>query len=295
MKSSVLSAVALASLLPLATLAAEPTPATPRLEFSFNGSVTDQGDTDYAGLSNGAVETATARASARFRDRITDTLRYTLGLNFAHVAIDTTASVPLPEKLQAEFAELGVAWSFADNWTLMASAQPGLYGDGEASSSDAFDAPALLIAQWQSGGAWTIGAGVRYSSLARNSVIPLAYFHWRPNDQWAVAFGAPRTEVAYQFDRDTSFFAGGSFEGGAFAIDDPAITPPAGYPSLRETKLDYREIRVGVGVRQQLSPTIRFQFEGGAAVDRRFEYFDRALKIEADPAAFFALSLVATY
>ena len=297
--SSVLAALGLAftSLLPFtpASFAQPPAAAADRFEFSAGGSITGSGDADYAGTTHGSIELRTARASAGYRGSFSETLHYHLGAGFTHVEIDATDGVPLPERLRSTFADLGATWNFNRAWTFVAAVQPGLYSDTEASSSDGFAVPVTTLAQWRNGGAWTFGFGARFNSLSRNTAMPIVYARWQPTPKWTVSLGAPRTEVAYKFDSATSFFAGSSFEGGSFAVDDPAVMPPAGYPSLRETKLDYREIRVGAGVRRQLSPGVRLQLEGGAAIDRRFEYFDRDLKIEADSAGFFALSLVASF
>lgn len=295
MKTPTCSA-AIALLLPFAAASAQP-PATPPLpvEITVGASATGKGDTDYAGREQGSVELRTLRFSASYRGTISETLSYRLGASFSQATIDASAGVPLPERLQAVHADLSATWTLDRNWSLIAAVQPGQYGDTEASSSDAFAMPAMLLAQWRGGGAWSFGVGARYNSLARNPLMPAAYVRWQVAPDWTVSLGAPRTEVAWQYTKATTFFAGSSFEGGAFAVDDPAVKAPAGYPSLRNTKLDYREIRVGVGIRQQLTPTLRLQAEAGAALGREFEYFDRSLKIKADSAGFLALSLSASF
>jgi hypothetical protein len=291
--SSTLAALALAFVPPASSLAQAPASLS-RFEFTATGSGTASGDADYAGITNGSIELRSARFSFTYRGSFTETLNYHAGAGSTHLTIDSTDGVPLPDRLRSVFVDFGGTWKLNRAWTLIGAVQPGIYSDTEASSSDGFAAPAIVLAQWRSG-AWSFGAGARFHSLARNQLMPIAYARWQPAPKWTIALGAPRTEVAYQFDKDTTFFAGGSFEGGSFAVDDPAVTSPAGYPSLRDTKLDYREIRVGAGVRRQLTPAMRLHLEGGVAVDRRFEYFDRDLEIEADSAGFIALSLVGTF
>jgi hypothetical protein len=295
MKSvSAFAALALAFLVPSARSSAQAPATPPGFEFTATGSGTASGDADYAGITNGSIELRSARFSARYRGSFSETLNYHAGAGSTHLTIDSKGGVPLPERLRSVFADVGGSWNFNRDWTVMAAVQPGVYSDTEASSSDGFAAPVMALAQWR-GGAWTFGAGVRFNSLARNRTMPIVYARWQPSPDWIVSLGAPRTEVVYKFDPNTSFFAGSSFEGGSFAVDDPAITPPSGYPSLRETKLDYREIRIGVGVRHQFSPALRLQLEGGMAVGRRFEYFDRDLTIEPESAGFLALSFVGTF
>lgn len=282
-----------ASLSSLAVRASQP-PA-PRFEFVFGGSFTSEGDADYAGRTNGTVETRSIRGSMLFRDVATETLRYRLGVGFEQFTIDATSGVPVPERLQSQFIDLGATWQVTPGWALSASVQPGLFADTEASSDDSLAAPAMLLALWQPSPRWTLGAGIRYHTLGRNELVPVLTARWQMSPAWALSLGAPRTEIAFTFDRDTTFFAGASFEGGAFAVDDPALVAPAGYPSLRDTRLEFREIRAGVGLRRQFAAAARLQLEAGAAIDRRFEYFDRSLKIEADSAGFVALSLVISH
>lgn len=289
------SAVPLAlALLPSLTLAQAPVEPTPHFEFQASGSFTGEGDADLAGTTPGTLETRIGRAGLVYHGSMSEVLQYRLGAHFSEVRIDATAGIPLPDRLQSASAELGLTWNVDRAWTLIAMAQPGVHSDTEASSSDGFDVPVIALAQWRQG-SWTFGAGARFSTLARNRAIPIAFARWQPSARWSFSLGAPRTEAAYKATAGTVFFAGASFEGGAFAVDDPALTAPAGYPSLRDTKLDYREIRVGAGVRHSFSSALRLQLEAGAAVDRRFEYFDRSLKIEADGAAFVALSFVGSF
>jgi hypothetical protein len=295
MKTHICS-VAFALVLPFAAASAQPpAPPPPPVELTVSGSATGSGDTDYAGRQQGSVELRTVRFSASYRGVFSEVLSYRVGASFSQATIDASAGVPLPERLQAVHADLSATWAIDRHWSILAMVQPGHYGDTEASGRDAFAVPATLLAQWRGGGAWSFGIGARYNSLSRNPLMPAAYVRWEVAPDWTVSLGAPRTEVAWRYTKATTFFAGSSFEGGAFAVDDPAVKAPAGYPSLRETKLDYREIRVGAGVRQQLTPTLRLQAEAGAALGRQFEYFDRSLKIKADSAAYLALSLSASF
>lgn len=290
---SALAALLLAA--PLASTASATPPPASRFEFSLGGSATGEGDADYAGHPLGTIETRSIRGSVQFRETATEGIRYRVGVAFEQFTLDATSGVPVPERLQSHAIDLGATWSITPGWTLSAAVQPGLFGDSDASSRDAFAAPATLLALWQPTPRWSLGAGVRYHTLGRNELMPFLSARWQITSAWTLSLGAPRTEIAFTFDRATTFFAGASFEGGAFAIDDPSLVAPAGYPGLRETKLEYREIRAGAGIRRQLSSSSRLQLEAGSALDRRFDYYERDLKIEADAAAFVAVSLVMSF
>jgi hypothetical protein len=266
----------------------------PRFEISLRGSGTGGGDTDFAGVSRGEVETRIVQFSAATRGRLTDKLLYKAGVGFEGTELDLTGGTPLPERLRATYVEFGATYLRSREWAVIAALQPGVYTDDEASSSDGFNVPGILLAQWK-GAQWTFGGGIRFSPLDDSPVLPIAFARWQPNETWALSLGAPRTEVSYALNAETSFFAGGSFAGGTYAVDARRLTTPAGYPRLDETKLDYREIRVGAGVRHRVSQVLNLELEAGTTVDRSFDYFDRNLKVKAEDAGFLALSVVATF
>lgn len=273
--------------------ATAPAPA-PRFEISLRGSGTGRGDADFAGISRGNIETRVVQFSAATRGQFSETLRYKAGVGFEGTEIDLEGNVPLPERLRATYVEFGATYLRSREWAFIAALQPGIYTDNEASNSDGFNVPGILLAQ-RRGEHWTFGGGIRFSPMDDSPVMPIAFARWQPNDKWTLAFGAPRTEISYAVNRKTSFFAGGSFTGGTYAVDARKLTTPAGYPRLDETKLDYREIRAGAGVRHKFSEALNLELEAGTTVDRRFDYFDRNLKVEADSAGFLSLSIVATF
>ena len=95
-------------------------------------------------------------------------------------------------------------------------------------------------------------------------------------------------------DPATTISAGASIEAGAFAIDDPAIVAPPGR-DLRQTRIDYRSVQVGVGVQRKLSACVTARLECGVSLAREFDYYDRHLSIEPKPAGFGAFTLTATF
>jgi len=134
---------------------------------------------------------------------------------------------------------------------------------------------------------------VHFNPLARNHVLPVAYARWQPAPKWTVSLGAPRTEVAYQYDAATSFFAGGSLEGAlspsTIRVKSPPVTPACAKPNSTTG-----EIRVAPGCTAALS---RDATPARGRRGRRppLRIFRPEPDHRARLAAFFALSFVASF
>jgi hypothetical protein len=98
----------------------------------------------------------------------------------------------------------------------------------------------------------------------------------------------------YKVREDIEVFGGGSFQGGGFAFDDPQLRS-SGTISLRDTYVDYREIRVGGGLRWNLGKAVALELEGGWVVDRRFDYYERSLEVKTDGASFWHLGVTTRF
>ena len=66
-------------------------------------------------------------------------------------------------------------------------------------------------------------------------------------------------------------------------------------PALGATKLDYREIRLGVGLDLFGKNPVSLLFDAGAIVSQRFEYPHRHYRLAGGTAAFAALAARARF
>ncbi len=198
----------------------------------------------------------------------------------------------MPDALRSAKIELGATGSFSPEWSATVTVRPGIYSDGVSFDSDGFNIPAMLIARWQLHRGLTLFGGALYDSFSDDEIVPFFGLRWQASPRAVLMFGAPRTEVSYELREGHKLFAGVSFQGGNYHVDDPALTPPVGYPSLRDTEVDYREIYIGGGYAWPLTKTLSAEIEAGWMADRRFDFNDRGLVVKTDgaPTARFSLS-----
>ncbi len=204
--------------------------------------------------------------------------------------VDATSALPVPKKLQSAALNLAGAMALNGDWMVSLTVSPGFYAAGSSPGMDGFNAPGLLLGTRKISPTFSVAVGLRFDAFSDNSILPIAGFRWQPAPEWTVSLGAPRTEVVYKIREGVELFGGGSMEGGGFAIDDPQLRS-SGTISLRDTYVDYREIRAGGGVRWALAETVSLEIEGGWVVDRRFDYYERSLEVKTDGASFWHVGL----
>jgi hypothetical protein len=66
-------------------------------------------------------------------------------------------------------------------------------------------------------------------------------------------------------------------------------------PGLGDTRLEYREFRLGGGFDYKLSTNLSAQVDAGAVVDRRFDYYNRSYTLDGKDAAYVSLGLTAKF
>ncbi len=117
-------------------------------------------------------------------------------------------------------------------------------------------------------------------------VIPFLGLHCHFADQWNLNFGFPKTSIDYQLLpnlRLSPIELG--FEGGSFHTSK-SYGSSVGDPQLNDRKLDYREVRVGVGADYALQKNIDVTLNAGAVVYREFDFRDANTSPEVKPAPF---------
>jgi len=208
--------------------------------------------------------------------------------------VDATSALPVPKKLQGAALNLAGAMALDGDWMVSLTVSPGFYSAGSSPGMDGFNAPGLLLGTRKISPTFSLAVGLRFDAFSDNSVLPIAGFRWQPAPEWTVSVGAPRTEAVYKVREDIEVFGGGSFQGGGFAFDDPQLRS-SGTISLRDTYVDYREIRVGGGLRWNLGKAVALELEGGWVVDRRFDYYERSLEVKTDGASFWHLEVTTRF
>jgi hypothetical protein len=265
--------------------------------FAFNSAYQFAGkaDAEFAGTTRDGVTSSEWKLEAQIFCAGPSSLRDSAAVGFAMLQTDAPAAVPIPKRLQSFFVDLATTWKINHAWELVGDVDPGVYTDSKASSREGWAVPATVYALWRSDVGWTLGAGTRVAPFAQHKVMPIAFARWQIRRHWLLEMGA-RTEVEYETDGDLpSIAAFAEWQESGYAVNDPAVVPPAGYPDLRDTRVDHREIHTGLSLFRQVTPHLKLQVEGGVLFGQRFDYYDRNLTVTLGSAAFGSVALTAGF
>lgn len=265
------------------------------LEITGTYAATGSGDVEVAGANTGSLKLQAWRTGISYRQPLSERFILQLGASYGRVHLDSSGYVPLPETLESLNFDLAGTWVLNREWSLTAMLRPGFSGDTHVSTSDAFNIPATVLARWQATEKLSVIFGARYDENSEYELFPVAGVVWQFAPQWRLSVGIPRTEVSYALNESTQFFGGLTGDFGTYAVKNANISAPPGYPSLRDTWLEYRDLRFGVGARQKLTSTLTLQVDVGTTLDRKFDYMDRDFEVKTDNAVYGAVSLVAKF
>lgn len=215
-----------------------------------------------------------------------------LGVLAEQTNLDRPAGTALPETLRSLALEVGLNHSLSREWSLLVSARPGLHADTTTLSGDTLNLPLMAIASYAASRDLIWSFGARYDRFSEHRFLPYAGFRWQFAPAWSFDLGYPRTGFTWRSSPQFSLGAYASMQGGSYRITrDPRPVAIALFPGLKDTYLDYREIRAGVGADIALGTNASLRADAGVVTDRKFEYVDRSFRLDGDTAGFVTLAL----
>ncbi len=206
----------------------------------------------------------------------------------------TSDSVPVPERLQSLSFELAYLRVLNDRWSVRTSAEPGFRSADSSFGSDGFGVEVGAVAIHEFSSAFRLGFGfaVDFPGIGDTEVSPSLMLEWKPGERWAFRLGYPATEVAYTFDSglELAFQVTGELFGDSYHVKDDPAPRLAGKPSLRDSAVEYSDLRLGLGARYELAGGFDVEAAVGVVVNQEFDYKEtggRDYKVEADGSAVF--------
>lgn len=232
----------------------------------------------------------------RARSPLAERTQLLYGLEWARHDLDLAGTTWLPGNLSSLAAPLGVAHAFDAKWQLLVVATPRLAGADSGLSSARLDVPVLALASYTTSPELTWSLGLRYGARSDIAVLPIAGVVWQFAPAWELKLGWPESGVSWRANEQLTVRAVATINGGDFRLDDdPRAVAERFGPSLANTWLEYREVRVGLAVEYAFSPAFSARAEAGRVVSQRFEYTDCDLKLSGDGAAYFGLSITGRF
>lgn len=286
---SLVPTLALLFVLGCPSLSAQPRGAgqtiTARFSSSASAAVT------HAGLAAGDVGVSAYALEWRASSPVGPATGLSYGLAWERYEFSTPAATAVPSDLQKTSIVLGISHRLGEAWRLLATISPGLARDGDAGSSDAFNAPALLLATWARNPELSWVFGLRADGHSERPILPIVGVNWRFAPQWNFNLGLPRAGLRFEATPTVKLDLGFTLQGGTFAVgrDRRPVVPPGG--SLADSKLDYHEIRVGLAVEWELRENLALTVESGVITDQKFDYFDRGYTVDGGGQRFLTFAL----
>ncbi len=245
-----------------------------------------------------AAEVAVDSYSVGLRARapLAERTQLLYGLEWSRHELDLAGTTWLPESLKSLAAPLGVSHAFDDKWRLLVMATPRIAGaDGDLSTAR-FDLPVLALASYVQSPELTWSFGLRYGARSEIAVLPIAGVAWKFAPEWELKVGWPESGVSWRATEQLTLRAVATINGGDYRLaDDPRALAERVGPSLADSWLEYREIRVGLAAEYAFSRTLSVRAELGQVVDQRFEYIDRDLKLNGESPVYFGCSVVGRF
>jgi hypothetical protein len=233
--------------------------------------------------------------SVSARSRLGEKTQLSYGLAYATHDLDRTGALPLPEQLTELSVNLGLQHQWSPQWTLSIFARPGFYSDFEDINSDSLNMPLLAMASYAQSRELIWSFGFNANPFSDNPVIPIIGVRWQFAPEWLFNVGFPQSGFTWRATEQLSLRAGVRFQGGSFRITENLGVPTPGIRRLANTYVDFREVRVGLGLDYELGKRFSLSADVGAVTDRKFDYFDRDYRLDGDSGLYVALGLKASF
>lgn len=289
-----LIAVAFSPLAARAGVDPQPAPFHLNGEYDAEASYVGSAEVRREGRSHSLDENSTLARVVATRALGGDYLR--LGLEWERYSFGLDRGSPLPNTLQSLKAILGFDTRFGDSIIARFEIQPGFYGASfDHISSGDFNVPFtaggtyLLSPDFQ----WILGVSVDLNR--KYPVLPAAGFRWKFAPRLVASAILPAPRLEYEVTRGLTAYAGAELKGGSYRVDGD-YGERTGNPSLDHAVLTFSEVRTGGGFTWKVSPTMALTGEGGAQVEREFDFFRTNARYHSEGIAPYAmLSLHGTF
>ncbi len=219
-----------------------------------------------------------------------------LGLEWERYSFGLDRHSPLPNTLQSLNAVLGLDTRFGDSIVARFEIQPGFYGSSfDHISSGDFNVPFSAGGTYLFSPDFQLILGVSVDLNRKYPVLPAAGVRWKFAPHLVLDAILPAPRIEYEVSHDLTVYAGAELKGGSYRVDrDFGVAN--GDLNLNGAVVTYSEVRTGAGLTWKVSPTMTLTGEGGAQVEREFDFFRTQARYHSDGVALYGmLSLHGTF
>jgi len=206
-----------------------------------------------------------------------------LGAEWERFSFGFPDCAPLPDTLQAVSLVLGLDTQLSDSILLRFQAQPGFYGTDHFESQDV-NIPFVIGGTYIYSPDLQFVLGIGVDIDRKYPVLPGGGIRWKIARQWVLDAVLPSPRLEFLFNKDLTFYAGGTLREINFRVDDRFGTTH-GIPRLNEAVLTYSEVRVGAGTDWKISSVITLSAEAGYQPYRDFDFYRADVRYHQDGGA----------
>jgi hypothetical protein len=142
-----------------------------------------------------------------------------LGAEWERFSFGFSDRAPLPDTLQAVSLVLGLDTQLSDSILLRFQAQPGFYGTDHFESGDV-NIPFVIGGTYIYSPDLQFVLGIGVDIERRYPVLPGGGIRWKIARQWVLDAVLPSPRLEFQFNKDLTFYAGGTLKEINFRVDD---------------------------------------------------------------------------
>lgn len=252
------------------------------------------GDSKLKSGASGNMGEQTSQFGYGLKIPLRDDLALHWGFNYNRLDFGQPAGSPLPDSLQTLSTSLGIDYKIDSEWGVFGAVSPriGLVDNWNNVESDNFDMSGAFGATYDPAKDLSIRFGLAINpGTSSIPVLPLVGVRWKFEDDWTLNFGFPRTAIDYQLLPNLRLtpievgFEGGSFHTGKTYGDS------VGMPQLNNQKLDYTEVRVGIGASYTIVQNVDLGLSSGVVAYRQFDFKNADVSPKVDPAPYVQLGV----
>ncbi|MEM9280373.1 MAG: DUF6268 family outer membrane beta-barrel protein [Verrucomicrobiota bacterium] len=236
-------------------------------------------DADFS-AAGGSLSQVEAGVQGNFPILMEDRFRLTAGIQYRWNRLRFT-NAPTPFGTQdLDLHRVDVPFNlWADlshRWRLWVRLQPGWYSDFGHINADDFILTSLALLSYRLNDTTKVAFGGFYSrDLGEARLLPAVGLIVEPNRHWSFALTFPRAEVAYAPNEDWLFAGRALLNGAGWNIADPSGAPG-------DVDLEYKSIRVGLGIERRLSGPWWAYLDAGAQLGQELTIEDAPYRFSQD-------------
>jgi len=269
----------------------------------FSADVSHSGEAEVGRLGASTETAATySRINYSFTAPLSQETLWSLGLGWKDIRFTMDDPNPLATELQEFELTLGGSHRLDRQWTLFARTGAGWANAGSRLGAGGFRFTAFAGAAYAVNQdlQWTMG--LSYDPFSRYQVLPLAGFNWRFAPGWTASLGLPQTGLSYAWSDSLQLKALFSVEGGSFHVErtadyaviqpsQPGARIPLPANGMKDTDLDYRELRTGLAAEWSPLKGLSLSVEGGLVLNRKWSFHEHDLNYSGKGTAYGRLAL----